>query len=174
MAEEEAAVEGVEEALVVLAELAKTMDSGKSVSLMIKNTSDAALVDLSAFQTSGKIFGIPRNRIDPDRNGTLGFYKTPFGLCGAEGVVVYKMADRDLYLCIFYTVPFIGLNGFWIQWVDNFTMATKDLSTAMARNQWEITNQITWHDVDTTGYRATGFMTQGDDAKMIVQVSNLN
>lgn len=82
---------------------------------MIKNESNTALVYQSAYQTSGIIFEVPQNRINPHTSATLGFHKTPIGLRGAEGVVVYKVDGRNLYLCIFYCVPLIGRNGFFYE-----------------------------------------------------------
>lgn len=146
------------------------------MALMISNMTDLALYEPKVYTTSGKVFrGIP-NRINPNENVELGFHKTPYGMCGAEGVIVYKLAGSNTkqHLCIFYCVPYIGYNGFLLKWVNRSSVsASAELCQEMAAKQWEINEEISWHDVYTDKHKATGFMTQGDQAQMIVQVSNL-
>lgn len=141
--------------------------------MMIKNSSNKTLCDPRAFPTSGKVFQIPPNRIESGTHSALGFHKTPIGLRGAEGVVIYKVEGTNENLCIFYTVPYIGSNGFRLWWKSgNNVPATEDLCDKMSDSQWEIDNEIKWHDESTTEFKAEGFMTQSDTAHMLVEVSN--
>lgn len=141
--------------------------------MMIKNASNKTLCEPRAFPTSGKVFQIPPSRIAPGSHSALGFHKTPIGVRGAEGVVIYKVEGTEDNLCIFYTVPYIGLNGFRLQWLDgNDVSATETLSDKMSEIQWEIDNEIKWHDEYTEDFKASGFMTQSDTAHMLVEVSN--
>lgn len=163
---------------------------------MIRNTSNSQLCNPSSYATSGKIYKHLPYTIDPANEKTLGFQKTPYGLCGAEGVVVYQLGNTGRYLCIFYCVPFIGSNGFYLKWkIGDGIEANETLCSEMAKDQWDIKGGIKWHSADTVAddddsddsddddsddnddankeeFNCRGFMTQTDNAQMIVDVLN--
>ncbi|XP_063419212.1 deep-sea actinoporin Cjtox I-like [Mytilus trossulus] len=167
----------LEKDLSILSKLTTLIDCSKSVALMIRNMSKSSLCNPSAYPSSGKVFKPLPYTIDAGSKDTLGFEKTAYVPRGAEGVVVYQLENTQQYLCIFYSVPFIGSNGFYLKWKTGRGIeANETLFTEMANEQWEIYGGIKWHtakdDRTTHTLNCRGFMTQTDGAQMIVDVMN--
>ncbi|XP_063400186.1 uncharacterized protein LOC134684805 [Mytilus trossulus] len=160
-----------------LHKLAEEMHCKKSVSLMIKNSSDRTLCEPKVYTASGKIYKNLPNKINPGEEVTLGFHKTKIPFRGAEGVVVYDIRGTEDHLCIFYCVPYVGFNGFGLKWKTcREISADENLCNEMAKKQWEIKNALSWHDAkeDNIKLLASGFMNQADKAHMVVEISNRN
>ncbi|XP_071123702.1 uncharacterized protein [Mytilus edulis] len=158
-----------------LHELAEEMHCKKSVSLMIKNSSNRTLCEPKVYTASGKIYKNLPNKVVPGENVTLGFHKTKIPFRGAEGVVVYDIRGTEDQLCIFYCVPYVGFNGFGLKWKTRQRIsADEDLCNEMAKQQWEIKNALKWHTERAEDLSATGFMDQADKAHMIVEILNKN
>lgn len=142
---------------------------------MIENMSKTRLIEPRVFTTSGKVNKYLPYTIDAGSKAELLFQKTPYVLGGAEGVVVYTLENTTQHLCMFYCVPFIGHNSFFLKWENsNIVDATKDLRNKMAIERWTIKGELKWQflNTDDDQFSCKGFMTQSDKAEMVVDVLN--
>lgn len=140
---------------------------------MIKNSSNRTLCEPKVYTASGKVYKNLPNQIIPGEDVTLGFHKTKISFRGAEGVFVYDIRGTEDQLCIFYCMPYVGFNGFKLEWKTGQSIsADENLCNEMAKQQWEMKNALCWHDEFAKDLTATGFMDQADKAHMIVEIVN--